>query len=416
MNQKIKLFLYFASVFVIFTAIVVGEQQAREGRVREQAMLDRLEIYCSIAQSDSVSKYLPHNLRVTIIAANGSVRYDSNIDTTHKFENHFSRPEIAQAKKSGQGSNTRISKTSGLKYIYYAQKNDGRYVRVALPVDKSNESMLMASKNFLLFALSLFLVAMVALWFISRRTGQDIIRLHGDVIKGHAKQAELKAEMTSSIAHELRTPISTIRGYTETLLDNSLTEDERKRFIERTNQAAIRLSDLVRDISLLSKLEESRNLFKSETVNLYEITEQVRIDYAALIKENSITLKNSLPKGIEIWGNHTLLHSIFSNLIENSIKYGGKWITVCVELLLQKDNMLSLRITDNGAGIDDIHLERIFQRFYRIDNGRSRSNGGSGLGLSIVRHAVLYHGGSITAKRSPKGGLTIDFTLHNTVS
>lgn len=411
MNQKVKLFLYFASVFVIFTAIVVVEQQTSEKSDREQAIIDKLEIYSTIAERDSVSQYLPQDLRITLIGANGRVRYDNSADTTQKLENHFSRLEIQQATAGGTGSDVRVSQTTGQKYLYYARKTDSGYLRVALPINDSNESLIAANKNFLLFALALFVVAMVVLWLISRRTGESIMRLHGDVVKGRAERAELKAEMTSSIAHELRTPIATIRGYTETLLDNSLTDEQREHFTRRTHDAAIRLSDLVRDISLLSKLDENRNLFKSETVDLHAITEAMRDEFAGLIKENSITLENALPEGLTITGNHTLLHSIFANLIENSIKYGGKWITVRVELVSQSDKELSLRISDTGAGIDEVHLERIFQRFYRIDNGRSRTDGGSGLGLSIVRHAVLYHGGQIAASRNSQGGLTIDFTL-----
>lgn len=411
MNQKVKLFLYFASVFVIFTAIVVVEQQTSEKSDREQAIIDKLEIYSSIAERDSVSQYLPQDLRITLIGTNGRVRYDNSADTTQKLENHFSRLEIQQATAGGTGSDVRVSQTTGQKYLYYARKTDSGYLRVALPINDSNESLIAANKNFLLFALALFVVAMVVLWLISRRTGESIMRLHGDVVKGRAERAELKAEMTSSIAHELRTPIATIRGYTETLLDNSLTDEQREHFTRRTHDAAIRLSDLVRDISLLSKLDENRNLFKSETVDLHAITEAMRDEFTGLIKENSITLENALPEGLTITGNHTLLHSIFANLIENSIKYGGKWITVRVELVSQSDKELSLRISDTGAGIDEVHLERIFQRFYRIDNGRSRTDGGSGLGLSIVRHAVLYHGGQIAASRNSQGGLTIDFTL-----
>lgn len=411
MNQKVKLFLYFASVFVIFTAIVVVEQQTSEKSDREQAIIDKLEIYSSIAERDSMSQDLPSDLRITLIGANGRVRYDNSADTTLRLDNHFSRLEIQQATSGGIGRDVRVSQTTGQKYLYYARKTGAGYVRVALPINDSNESLIAANKNFLLFALALFVVAMVVLWLISRRTGQSIIRLHGDVIKGRAERAELKAEMTSSIAHELRTPIATIRGYTETLLDNSLTDEQREHFTRRTHDAAMRLSDLVRDISLLSKLDENRNLFKSEAVDLYAIVQSVRDEFAGLIKENSITLENALPEGLTITGNHTLLHSVFANLIENSIKYGGKWITVRVELISQSDKELSLRISDTGAGIDEVHLERIFQRFYRIDNGRSRTDGGSGLGLSIVRHAVLYHGGHIAASRNSQGGLTIDFTL-----
>ncbi|MEG0163365.1 MAG: HAMP domain-containing sensor histidine kinase, partial [Mucinivorans sp.] len=143
----------------------------------------------------------------------------------------------------------------------------------------------------------------------------------------------------------------------------------------------------------------------NETVNLYQMTAAIEQEFAPLIKENSVSVENLLPHTLTFCGNHTLLHSIFANLIENSVKYGGKWITVRVELIAEQAGRLDLRISDTGIGIEQRHLDRIFERFYRADSGRARGDGGSGLGLSIVRHAVLYHHGAIRASVAEGGGL-----------
>lgn len=411
MNQKIKLFLYFASVFVVFTIVVLVEHQRRENQFARSSLVEKLDIYSNIAQRDTLSENLPSDLRITIIGSNGRVSYDNGTDSTQKFDNHFSRPEIAQAKQSGVGSDIRVSQTTGKKYLYYARKTGSGYIRVALPFSSTTESLLSTNKTFLIVALILFIVALLFLWVIARKFGGNMMRLDRAVSKNKVKQEQFKADMTSSIAHELRTPIATIRSYTETLLDNELTEEERRRFTERTHSAAIRLTELIRDISLLSKLDEKARLFDKEPVDLRSMVDQIEQEFAPLAKENSVSVENRLPTELKIRANSTLVHSIFANLIENSIKYGGKWITVRVELVGQSNEKIDFRISDTGIGIEAGHLKHIFQRFYRVDTGRSRSDGGSGLGLAIVRHAVLYHGGQISASVAQGGGLVIDFSL-----
>ncbi|MEG1414253.1 MAG: ATP-binding protein [Mucinivorans sp.] len=411
MNQKIKLFLYFASVFVIFTLAIIVQQQEREKEFRQEALLARLDIYSTIAEHNPLSYNLPPNIRITRIDHSGHVTLDNSVDSSQKIVNHFSRHEIKQAKILGSGHDIRVSSTTGKRYLYYARRTTDGYIRVALPITSDNISLLQTSGDSIALALILFAVAMVFLWIISRRFGSNIINLRGAVIKGQAQKEELKAEMTASIAHELRTPIATIRAYTETLLDENLSTDERQQFTERTHAAAIRLSDLVRDISLLSRLDNAAQMAPNETVNLYQMTAAIEQEFAPLIKENSVSVENLLPHTLTFCGNHTLLHSIFANLIENSVKYGGKWITVRVELIAEQAGRLDLRISDTGIGIEQRHLDRIFERFYRADSGRARGDGGSGLGLSIVRHAVLYHHGAIRASVAEGGGLVVDFTL-----
>lgn len=232
-------------------------------------------------------------------------------------------------------------------------------------------------------------------------------------ISSSEKNRLLKQEMTNNIAHELKTPVSSIRGYIETLLeqDHHLDPSRQQFFLERTYAQILRLSDLIRDIALITKTEEASDLFEKETINIRTTIIEVITDLEALLRSNHIRLDNRVSPLVEIEGNHTLLYSIFRNLIDNAINYAGEKITIGIENYAEDDEFYYFSFYDTGKGIDKAHLERIFERFYRINSGRSRKTGGSGLGLSIVKNAVLFHKGQITAKNRKDGGLEFIFSL-----
>ncbi|MFV0483988.1 MAG: sensor histidine kinase [Bacteroidales bacterium] len=216
----------------------------------------------------------------------------------------------------------------------------------------------------------------------------------------------LKREMTQNIAHELKTPVSAIIGYIETLqsIDN-ISEENRKQFLERVEHQAKRLGQLVVDIGLITKTEEAAHLFKEEELNLNEIIEDLADSY-----KEAIDVK--MRKQLTIKGNKSLIHSIFQNLIDNSIKYAkSEDLKVTINNYLTDDKFAYFSVYDNGIGINEKHLQRIFERFYRIDEGRVREAGSTGLGLAIVKNAVILHGGIIEAKNRKDGGLEILFTL-----
>lgn len=222
----------------------------------------------------------------------------------------------------------------------------------------------------------------------------------------------LKQEMTNNIAHELRTPVSSIRGYLETLLlQEEITPDKSKQFIEKAYNQTLRLTDLIRDIALITKMEEAPTLFKKESVCINDTVEEVIGELAVGLKSHHIRIKNTLPPHLTIEGNETLIFSIFRNLFENSIKYGGDNITIGLDRYEEDNEYLYLIFYDTGSGVNDEYLEKIFNRFYRVNEGRSRKSGGSGLGLSIVRNAIRFHEGTITAKPHRGGGLEFIFSL-----
>ncbi len=229
-----------------------------------------------------------------------------------------------------------------------------------------------------------------------------------DITKSE-KTRLLKQEMTNNIAHELRTPVTSIRGYLETILnlyDDKGDNSERIHgFLERAYTQTIRLSELIQDISMLTKIEEAPDRFEQEQVNMKDLLKELSNDLSDKLKEKDNTFTVEVNNNVVIYGSRTLLYSIFRNLIENAISYGGESIDIVVRCYNENENSYFFEFYDTGTGVDERHLVRIFERFYRVNEGRTRNTGGSGLGLSIVRNAVLFHKGSIVAKNRPEGGL-----------
>lgn len=222
----------------------------------------------------------------------------------------------------------------------------------------------------------------------------------------------LKQQMSNNITHELRTPVSSIRGYIETVLTaTSLREEQRRRFLEKALAQSVRLTDLIRDVALISKTEEAPDMMPRERLDVAEIVGDVLEELRQGLDAAEMKAENRIPADTVVNGNHALLHSIFRNLTENSIRYAGRATTVCYECYRRDDEYCYFRYYDTGCGVPDEHLPRLFERFYRITEGRTRDCGGTGLGLSIVRNAVLFHSGTISVRNRVGGGLEFLFTI-----
>ncbi len=226
------------------------------------------------------------------------------------------------------------------------------------------------------------------------------------------KRRILKQQLTSNIAHELKTPLAAISGYLETILDNwPIPEDKQKYFLGKALTQSERLASLVNDVSLLNNIEESGELYEFGTVDLRKMVWEVCESFANKLNEKGIKLSVKVKDGTVVRGNESLLFSIFQNLIENAFKYGGKGIKITINNYHQDDNYYYFSFTNTGTSIPEEHLARIFERFYRIDPGRSREAGGTGLGLSIVKNAIQLHKGEISARNVPSGGIEFLFSL-----
>lgn len=226
------------------------------------------------------------------------------------------------------------------------------------------------------------------------------------------EQVRLKRQLTQNIAHELKTPVSSIQGYLETIVNNdSIPREKMQLFLERCYAQSNRLTRLLRDISVLTRMDEAANLIEMERVDISLLVTNMVNEVALELEQKHITVVNSLRPKIQIRGNFSLLYSIFRNLMDNAIAYAGTNIRISITCFREDERFYYFSFADTGVGVSPEHLNRLFERFYRVDKGRSRKLGGTGLGLAIVKNAVLIHGGTISAKNNQGGGLEFVFTL-----
>jgi len=231
-------------------------------------------------------------------------------------------------------------------------------------------------------------------------------------VTAREKTRQLKREMTGNIAHELRTPVTSIRGFLEILLSKDLPETKTREYLERAYNQTRNLSELISDMSLLTRLDEKQDGFERSEVSINDIVEKVKTDTAARLIEKHISFVADLPEKLTVKGNESLIYSIFRNLTDNVIRHAGEDIGISISVLEEKDGMAYFSFADSGKGIEDeLHLGRLFERFYRASEGRTRDTGGSGLGLAIVKNAVQWHGGNIFAQNNKQKGLELLFTL-----
>ena len=241
---------------------------------------------------------------------------------------------------------------------------------------------------------------------------EHIIKLYMQLRHTKEEQNRLKRELTQNIAHELKTPVAGIRGYLETILTHpNITDAMRQQFLERSYAQSQRLSSLLADISTLNRMDDAPEMLPFEDVDLSAMVKQIATETALQFESHGMTLVNLLPENIHLKGNPSMLYSIFRNLTDNAIAYAGEGITIDIRAEKELSGSWHFVFSDNGVGVERKHLDRLFERFYRVDKGRSRKLGGTGLGLAIVKNAVLLHGGTIEVSNKPTGGLQFDFTL-----
>jgi two-component system OmpR family sensor kinase/two-component system phosphate regulon sensor histidine kinase PhoR len=225
------------------------------------------------------------------------------------------------------------------------------------------------------------------------------------------KRKLLKQQITENIAHELKTPVSSIKGFLETILHGNTDKSRTQDYLRRAYSQSCRLADLIHDISLLTNIEEAASLYHCETVHLEELIRDISGELQPQFNEKGITLEFKIPENLEIEGNPALLYSIFRNLFDNSVDHAGNGITIVLDNYMTDEDFCYFSFSDNGTGVPEEDLPRLFERFYRVDKGRDRKKGGTGLGLAIVKNAIQFHKGDISVKNRAGGGLEFLFTL-----
>lgn len=269
--------------------------------------------------------------------------------------------------------------------------------------------LLLAVVIFLIFAL---IMVRQRFTHLKKSLEEGRMSMYDQLQNAEEDKNRLKRQLTQNVAHELKTPVSSIRGYLETIVsDPCMDEEVKNHFIQRCFIQSQRLSSLLQDISTLNKLDDAPGSYEREPVNILTLFNMILSDVAQKLKEKNITVRTLIGPEVVVTGSHSLLYSIFRNLTDNAIAYAGEGVTVTVQVLSEDENYYTFSFADNGVGVAAEHLPHLFERFYRVDKGRSRKMGGTGLGLAIVKNAVLLHHGSISVRLAQTGGLEFIFSL-----
>lgn len=372
------------------------------------------------------------HIRITLIEADGRVLYDTKADAD-SMENHGSRPEVESAFLKGEGSIIRQSETLDQNTYYYAIRMDnGQVLRIAKDADSIYKIMEAAVPVLLIFVMILFVICCISAYFLAeglirpiKLIAQDVDNIgrteayeelkpyieaiknqHDDVMQN----ALIRQEFTANVSHELKTPLTAISGYSE-LIENGMasSEEETKRFAGEIHKNAGRLLTLINDVIRLSQLDAEGTEEELVPINLKEIAQTCVNMLQINAEKHHVSLKFEGENAV-IMSTKQMTEEVLYNLCDNAIRYNKEGGSVCVTVKDRLDTAV-LTVRDTGIGIPKEHQERIFERFYRVDKGRSKSTGGTGLGLAIVKHILMKIGAVLYLESEEGAGTEITVTF-----
>lgn len=403
-----------------FTYIVYRQSVSfNRNEVRQEAQYIKRLLANSTNLLETVDTALS-NTRITVIDTAGNVLYDSNKGIT--FENHLQRPEVQAALKGEIGEDIRTSDSLGTKMFYYAEKVNGKILRIAKKFDTVWVTALRILPIILVTGLIMLIIAYLLAKILvnkiivpinqinlanplERKNYDEIIPLLASIEKQNIEKEKvdtMRKEFSANVSHELKTPLTSISGFAELIKDGIVQKQDIQNFAERIYNEAQRLIALIDNIILISKLDEDKVSIEKEEVNLFSLIMEIcaRLNPVACQKDVHIEFSG---ENVTIFGIRYILDEMLYNLCENAIKYNKEHGTV--KIWVGKDLATNkIIIEDTGIGIDKEHQERIFERFYRVDKSHNSKLGGSGLGLSIVKHAAMIHNMKIKLESSPEKG------------
>lgn len=359
---------------------------------------------------------LAEDVRVSLIDMNGKVVYDT---IGGDLPSHAGRAEFESVKADGKARTiVRESETLHMATLYHARRVGNYIVRISVPYKAITEAREFALHGLIAAGGSGACIVLVLI-LLARQNEARIARLAAErdtnerVLAEMRKLESFRRDFISNVTHEIKTPITGILGAVDILTDASssnLNDAERGEVLSVLKNQSIRLNALAEDILSLAKLEQAESKPPTE-LTVCNVADIVRtaVNLAKPIAEKAdVKLEVSAPADAERPCDARLIEEAVSNLINNALRYSGSPI-VKVEVEQHSDWKVEIRVIDHGIGIPKEAQARIFERFYRVDKGRSRELGGTGLGLAIVKHIALLHGGSITLDSEPGSGST--FTL-----
>ena len=374
------------------------------------------------------------SLRVTLIDLEGNVIFDNQLDES-EMENHASREEFKEAKENGYGISKRYSSSLLKTFYYVAYKLDNNIIRVSKVADSTLYILFINLWPLYIVAIVLIICSILLGFLLSKKIVDPINNINLEhplennkykeieplLIRIEAQKNELmkeneevlnaskvRQEFTSNVSHELKTPLHVISGYAELIKEGIVKDSDVKEFGEKIYSEASRMSKLVEDIMKISKLESDKAVEKTQ-LNLKNIVVAIVDSLMIEADKKNVKFKLSL-NDCSISGNYDSIYSLIFNLVDNAIKYNKANGKITIKLQEVSNNVI-LSVKDTGIGIPKEDLDRIFERFYRVDKSRSKDSGGTGLGLAIVKHSLIVNNATIKVESELKKGSTFTVTF-----
>lgn len=446
LTQRVLLYSFIIIVVLIGAILgLVNNRLHRSITAESEASLEREARFVASQwkpgiDPDSLANTAGHSLarRVTLVDSTGVVVGDSEFDGSdlRGLSNHLFRPEVMEASRSGVGMARRLSSSRGDEELYVAVRAGFGFARVSVPTGIIETLFDRARRDIIATGLLALFGAMLVSALFARRVSRPIVELRdaaqaladrdfsaqpridapGEVGELATSLNQLSVRLESleavrrdfvaNVSHELRTPLTVVSGFAETLAEDDLNDSTRKEFAGMIVTNTRRMQRIVDDLLDLSRMESGGWIPKPENVDLVESVQEVIGTLKPALTENGPSIRTYIPSAASnVFADRTAVRQVVSNLVENAIRHTPEGV---VTIFSEKDpNGVWLGVRDTGEGIAEEHLPRIFERFYRVDSGRSREQGGTGLGLAIVKHMAEAHGGRVRASSRLGEGTSI---------